>query len=185
MLHDWATLTYLQTGTPRQQLAYPVLVQVMAKLADYQPVLAGTIPLDIDLPESDLDVICHADELEPFAEQVRGQFSHHQGFRIGEFVIGGQPSIVANFWLEGFQIEVFGQARPVVEQSAYRHMAVEARLLRMGGERAKWAIRSLKAAGMKTEPAFAQYFGLAGDPYQALLDLYGCSDRELSERVKI
>jgi hypothetical protein len=33
-------------------------------------------------------------------------------------------------------------------------------------------VRSLKATGIKTEPAFAQALGLSGDPYQTLLAMY-------------
>jgi hypothetical protein len=33
-------------------------------LAPYNPVLAGTIPLGVDIPGSDLDIICHADDLD-------------------------------------------------------------------------------------------------------------------------
>jgi hypothetical protein len=33
-------------------------------------------------------------------------------------------------------------------------------------------IRRLRRAGLKAEPAFARYFGLEGDPYEALLALH-------------
>lgn len=42
-----------------------------------------------------------------------------------------------------------------------------------------WAIQQLKAVGLKTEPAFADYFGLSGDPYQAMLELESLTDDEL------
>jgi hypothetical protein len=62
-------------------------------------------------------------------------------------------------------------------------MAVEARLLALGGEEARVKIQELKRAGLKTEPAFAQYFQLAGNPYQALLHLAQRSDDELATTV--
>ncbi|MFQ5796001.1 MAG: DUF4269 domain-containing protein, partial [Candidatus Bipolaricaulia bacterium] len=65
------------------------------------------------------------------------------------------------------------------DQNAYRHMAVEARLLAIGGEQARQEIRRLKRTGLKTEPAFACYFNLEGDPYQVLLQLATLSDDEL------
>jgi hypothetical protein len=55
----------------------------------------------------------------------------------------------------------------------------------MGGASAYTAIRAMKLAGIKTEPAFAQYFRLAGDPYEALVQLSYLDDEALRERVKI
>jgi len=43
----------------------------------------------------------------------------------------------------------------------------------------------LKLAGSKTEPAFAQYFKLEGDPYEVLVQLSYLDDEALRERVKI
>ena len=50
-------------------------------------------------------------------------------------------------------------------------MVVEARLLELGGDPARQAIRRLKQSGLKTEPAFARYFQLEGDAYQVDLRL--------------
>ena len=61
----------------------------------------------------------------------------------------------------------------MTDQYAYRHMIVEARLLKIGGPAARPAIRRLKREGRKTEPAFAHYFDLEGDPYETLLELDG------------
>jgi hypothetical protein len=47
-------------------------------------------------------------------------------------------------------------------------MLAEAHLLAGAGPEAKEAVRALKRAGMKTEPAFAQVFGLTGGAYEAL-----------------
>jgi hypothetical protein len=56
-------------------------------------------------------------------------------------------------------------------------------LLREGGEEAMQAIRELKMDGMKTEPAFGQYFCLPNDPYETLLTLADVSAEELSDVV--
>ncbi|MCB9452575.1 MAG: DUF4269 domain-containing protein [Anaerolineaceae bacterium] len=171
---DWTNLSYLQQGTPRQQAVYQVLVRlgIFEALQPFSPVLAGTIPLDIDLPESDLDVICEANDLDAFQYAVEKAFGTQPGFRIERFLTGKNMSVVANFNVDGVAVEVFGQPKPVNQQNAYRHMLIEARLLELGGEAAKQAIRHLKASGLKTEPAFARYFRLEGDPYQTLLTLY-------------
>lgn len=185
MMPNWSDITYLQTGTPRQRMAYPVVKRVMAELSEFTPFLAGTIPIDIDLPESDLDVICYADDLNRFFFVVEQQFSGLNGFTIKQYAMGTDECVVANLILDDFLIEIFGQSHPVTEQNAYRHMVVEARLLHLGGELMKQTIRQLKHSGLKTEPAFAQYLRLSGDPYQALLDLYDLNDQELLRIFKI
>jgi hypothetical protein len=39
-------------------------------------------------------------------------------------------------------------------------------------------VRALKRAGIKTEPAFAQVFGLSGDAYEALYELGAVSGQQ-------
>ena len=169
----WQDPTYLRTGTPRQQAALNVLqdLKVFEILADYSPVLVGSLPLAIDLPSSDLDIICAADNLAGFSDQVKYAFGNQADFRIKQKVINGLQTTVAKFASAGFAVEIFGQPRPVEAQNAYRHMVVEARLLEIGGEEAQQAIRQLKGKGLKTEPAFARYFNLGGDPYAVLLEM--------------
>lgn len=164
-------IAYLQTGTDRQREAYRTLadLRLFERLAAFTPVLAGTIPLDIDLPGSDLDIICQAADLDHFAALVRAAYGDQPDFRVTRKEVGALPTVIARFTRATFPIELFAQDRPVQEQNAYRHMIAEARLLASAGPGAKEAIRALKAGGLKTEPAFAAYFNLPGDPYEALL----------------
>ncbi len=175
----------LQDGTNRQRKAFRALqsLDLFSTLEEYSPVLAGTIPLGIDIADSDLDIICQFYQWQHFERKVIVSFEQMRGFRIRRTSIQGVLSVVANFSFGGFPIEIFGQARPVEEQNAYRHMQVEARLLAIGGEKARRTIRRLKQLGLKTEPAFARYFHLEGDPYQRLLDMFPLSDRELRQIV--
>ncbi len=157
---------------------------IFTALAAHGPLLAGTVPLGVDVPDSDLDVICHAEDLEGFAVRVAEHYGHLTGFRVAVKLVLGEPSVVASFVYGGFAIEVFAQRRPVEEQRAYRHLVVEQRLLALGGPAALEGIRALRAQGLKTEPAFARYFGLLGEPYQALLDLYDLGEAALAEAVR-
>lgn len=183
--HNWGDIAYLLDGAARQRAAYETLIRlgIFEVLDRYTPLLVGTIPIDIDVPGSDLDIICEADDLQAFAEDVEWAYGTEREFRLWRRRIRGIPSVVATFLFEEFPIEVFAQPQPVTSQNAYRHMMVEARLLEIGGPAAQRAIRRLKREGMKTEPAFAHYFDIQGDPYQALLELYSLSDRELHARV--
>ncbi|MBN1966789.1 MAG: DUF4269 domain-containing protein [Anaerolineae bacterium] len=173
-LIDWTDPAYLLRGNARQRDAHATLSKlgIFDTLGAYQPVLVGTVPLDVDIPRSDLDVICAAHNLAIFEQSVRAAYGHLRGFCVRRREDGSdQPAIVANFSFNHWMVEIFGQPRPVTEQRAYRHMVIEARLLALAGEPARAAIRSLKQGGLKTEPAFARCFNLVGDPYRRLLEL--------------
>lgn len=181
----WDDLSYLQRGSDRQRDAFRVLIELdlFSILAEFDPVLAGTYPLGIETPESDLDILCHADDLARFTQVVETVYGDEDDFTLRERVKDGLPSVICNFNAGRLPIELFAQARPTEEQRAYRHMVAEARLLREGGDEALLAIRDLKLDGMKTEPAFGQYFCLEDDPYEALLELADAPAETLSEVV--
>jgi hypothetical protein len=140
--------------------------------------------LDLDIPGSDLDIICEVHDLETFSEELMTYFGNMPGFRLRIIEKNGLPTCVCNFDTPDFAIEIFGQARPASAQNAVVHMIVEGRLLKFAGPEAAESIRQLKLGGLKTEPAFAHYFGLQGDPYQALLDLAGRPDADLQALVQ-
>lgn len=176
-MSDFTTLHYLQHGTRRQQWAYTLLqaLNLWGTLAGFRPALAGTIPLNIDIPGSDLDVLCEvpATETQRFIELLRKHYGYRAGFCLTRQVINGVASTVCNFRYRGREVEVFGQAVPTARQNGFRHMLVEAAVLQAGGEAWRRAVRRLKKQGLKTEPAFANLLQLAGDPYVALLELEG------------
>ncbi|WP_266204357.1 DUF4269 domain-containing protein [Pontibacter kalidii] len=167
------TIEYLQHGNERQRAAYQVLVkyEVVEKLAAFDPLLAGTIPIGVDVAQSDLDIICYWKSRTDFRQALLLHFSDCAGFRLRELPVRGQESIVANFRLDAFEVEVFGQNVPSREQHAYKHMLVEYKLLQKYGELFRKEVVRLKQQGVKTEPAFAQLLNLPGNPYDALLQL--------------
>ena len=171
-------IDYLRHGTPRQRQAWATLSEagIFVHLAPFSPVLTGTIPIELDTINSDLDVICQADDLERLERVVTNAFGRWPSFSCHRRTWQGRPSVVAGFNGGDFPIQIFAQNWPVIEQNAFRHMLVEARLLEIGGPDARTAIMALRRAGVKTEPAFARYFGLDGDPYQVLFDLSQLDD---------
>jgi len=93
-------------------------------------------------------------------------------------------SVICRFSAYGFEFEIFGQPISPTEQYGYLHMLSEYRLLAWsevltGRAKAREEIRKAKRSGEKTEPAFAKYFGLTGDPYLKLAELADASDEEL------
>ncbi len=177
------SIDYLKKGNQRQMAAHHALatLRIFEVLKEYQPILTGTIPLAVDLPSSDLDIICSADDVESFQFRTQREFGHLNDFKVRKSQVSNAPCLVANFKHHDFDIELFCQSIPTKSQNAYLHMLVEHRLLSFAHKSARQEIRNLKAKGLKTEPAFAQLFHLAGDPYQALLDLAKASDQDLKE----
>lgn len=174
-LHD------LKSGTALQQEVYKLLRRhrFMEILHTYHPILVGTVPLDIQVPGSDLDLICEVHDFGTFRMEANTHFGHYPGYSVHEREVDGVPRIKVNFHCENWPIELFGQPVPTTQQNGYRHMCVEARLLSLYGESFKQTIIQLKKNGLKTEPAFAKVLHLEGDPYDELLKLEGTADLEL------
>lgn len=156
---------------------------IMRELAAFDPHVVGTPPLGLDLPTSDVDVICFAPDATDFACAVWKAFGARQDFGMWQKVGLDRP-IVANFAAAGWIIEIFGQSSPIFEQFGWRHFIVEQRLLALGGDALRSAVMTRRISGMKTEPSFAVALGLSGDPYEALLDLGRYSDLELAALIR-
>lgn len=166
---DFITLDYLKVGNERQKRAYEVLTKykIFEILEYYSPVLAGTIPIEIDVEGSDLDIICEVedkDEFERFLVQIFKDFD----LKIEKSSINNEKLIVCNFVLEEFSTEIFAQNKSTIEQNAYLHMMAEHKILQEKGGEFKQKIIDLKKKGIKTEPAFGILLGLE-NPYEDLL----------------
>lgn len=162
---------YLQSGNEKQKRAYSVLMnhRVLEILAGFDPILVGTIPINIDIETSDLDIICCYSDKEEFIRLLMDSFGDKEKF---EWIERKEiNAVVCSFWLDDFELEVFGQTIPSNHQNGFRHMLIEYRLIRDRGETFRQEIIALKKQGYKTEPAFAMALGLKGDPYQELLNL--------------
>jgi hypothetical protein len=174
-------LETMARGSDRQKKAYEALrkLELFEKLKDYSPVLAGTVPIGVDIPTSDLDVICSVPNLESFAHELKAQFGDHEGFDLHHKLFRSQPAVVARFQAYGEKIEIFAQGASVFTQNAVIHMLIEARLLTFAPAEAKEKIRQLKLTGMKTEPAFAAAFDIKGDAFEELLKIAHMPDHEI------
>lgn len=170
---NFKNIEYLKQGNAKQQKAYKALVKlgVFEKLKNYSPLLTGTIPIEIDLPQSDLDIICECYNHGEFTELLTSLFGENKGFNIKTHQRFGLKATVCQFWFKDFEIEIFGQNRATEKQNAYQHMLIEHRILQEKGAEFKAEIIALKTKGLKTEPAFAKLLKLEGNPYEELLKL--------------
>lgn len=174
MKTDFKNLEYLKKGNPRQRLAFSDLTKfdIFNKLEGYKPILTGTVPIDIDIPESDLDIICHCKDPSEFTKSLLKEFRNKDAFQISTTTVNEVITTVARFKTPNFEIEIFGQNVPSEKQNAYKHMLIEHWILEQKGPKFRSEIRKLKLKGLKTEPAFAQLLGLPGNPFDQLLELY-------------
>lgn len=168
---NFDTIDYLKNGNIKQQKAFKVLTQhkVMEQLIPFAPILVGTIPIEIDIESSDLDIICQWSDKQSFIDFLTNHFGHFVDFKQWSREVHQHDAVIASFMIEDFEIEIFGQNLATKDQFAYRHMMIEHQLLLKYGEAFKAEIIALKKAGLKTEPAFAKLLGLEGDPYLELL----------------
>lgn len=173
-----------------------MLARLLRDLAPYEPTLIGTYPLGLQVDGSDLDIACTCGDLDAFERALRASLAALA--TVPGAAPGGAPArpvpieriplvpeaVVATIaWAEP-AIEIFCQTLPVHEQAGFRHLVIEGRLLVIGGAALRERVRELKRAGVKTEPAFAQVLGLAGDPYAALLALEDWSTPRLRDLVQ-
>ncbi|QCR22318.1 DUF4269 domain-containing protein [Pontibacter sp. SGAir0037] len=64
-------IEYLKNGNSRQKQAYCILSEkgILSKLKIFDPILVETIPIDIDIENSDLDIICCFADKQCFIKQ--------------------------------------------------------------------------------------------------------------------
>lgn len=176
---DYTNIEYLKDGSSIQKKSYEILkeLEVLDYLKEYTPILTGTIPIGINIEKSDLDIVCNVKDFTRFIEKVGRSYSRFNSYKIAKT----KENIVINFFYKKMEIEIYGADKDSLEQNAYRHMVVEAKLLEVGGERLKKKIIELKRNGLKTELAFCKALKVEGNPYENMLD----EDRMLENIEKI
>ncbi|MEE4001191.1 DUF4269 domain-containing protein [Tenacibaculum sp. FZY0031] len=169
---NFKNTTYLKKGTVRQKEAYKVLLELnlFDLLKNCKPILVGTIPINIDVASSDLDIICQSDNHEDLIKVVSEKYG-----KLTKFEVKTIPSYknlkttIITFEYKSFPIEIFVQNKLPEEQDSYLHLLIEHQVLLKENGAFKSKIITLKEQGFKTEPAFAKLLNLKGDPYEALL----------------
>jgi hypothetical protein len=189
---DLYSIDYLKDGSPRQQRAYTVLSELglMEKISQWTGgeiemglhlTLAGSVPIDVALAESDLDIIICAPDLKAMGEIFRRELGSFEAFRQERGIVLGVATLMTHFEFGGEVFEIFTQNVPIPRQNAVIHLLVEERLLLLGGDGFREKVMELRRSGLKTEPAFGEVLGLE-EPYRDLLDLEDLTDAELRER---
>lgn len=157
---------------------------VLEILADFDPHVAGTLPLGISVPGSDIDILCFAPDAIAFSQTVWEKLHTNPAFRMHQWTGAGRP-IIASFLYSQWPFEIFGADQPVRDQPGWRHFMIENRLLALATPAFRDAIIRERAKGMKTEAAFAKLLHLGGDPYDRLYQLSAASDHILHNLLGI
>ena len=177
---DFRSISYLQEGSERQRHCFEVLsaTGIMALLDTYHPVLVGTVPIGIDIGDSDLDIVCQASDMDVFCDFAESCFGRYGNFNIRR---KSDSCTIVCFSTLGEKFEIYCTTGNPSLSNGYRHMIVEYRILNLADERFRHEVLRLKRSGIKTEPAFARLLNLSGDPYEAVLGLEKLSDTAIAE----
>jgi predicted metalloenzyme YecM len=156
---------------------------VLSDLRALGPLVAGTFPLGLGVPDSDVDVLLSLEDLPGGLREFRERYGAYPEFSIEAVTVDGLPTVICRFRVDDVPFELFAQPRPAIRQTAYRHFLVEERLLKHGGTELRKRVRAERSAGAKTEEAFARALHLDGDPYQRLLELQRLGGADLARVI--
>jgi hypothetical protein len=89
---DFRSIEYLKQGNERQRQVYNLLVKhvIFEKLVEFDPVLTGTIPLQIDIASSDLDITCYWTNPTDFERVLNKAFGKTEDFALRKKLLQGQ-----------------------------------------------------------------------------------------------
>ena len=75
---DYTDISYLKSGDARQQELHRVLIElgILEILAEFDPIVVGTIPIGIALPRSDVDILFYTDQPDRFLRLCDQYFVH-------------------------------------------------------------------------------------------------------------
>jgi len=175
---NWHRADVLLAGTESQRRAGVIVGELglLEHLAPWYGALVSSFNLGLDRPGSDIDIICEAPDGQVFRGEMERRYGHHDAFAVRVRPTG---ETVASFIYRGVPVEVFAGPLPVNRNAAWRHLNVMRRVLRIGGEWVREAIRAGRGRGLKGEAALAHLLDLPGDPYVVLQELEEWEDGEI------
>lgn len=166
----------------KNEKLFSELKPILKHLQKYSPLVSGSVPLDIQTSQSDLDLIFSAQNFDEFVTDINQISTQVEVYKKD---LRGIPSVIARFQTPYAKYECVAQNKSVFEIIAHQHFLVESRLLNIAGEKARHGIQKLKNSGVPTEPAFVEYFKIKGEPYQTLLEWNQKSESELFHSVTL
>lgn len=139
---------------------------ILQMLQAYNPIVVGTIPINIAIESSDVDIILCTQDFDQLEAKLYHDFLHFEHFILERV---DNDVMVSSLNLEGQLFELYATDKETEQQNAYLHLIKEYEIIQQKGEDFADQVRDLKRKGVKTEPAFCQLLQLEGDPYVELL----------------
>lgn len=169
---DFRNIDYLKLGNTKQRKIHKIITEyhLFEILNEYKPILVGTIPINIDLDESDADIILQTINLKNLYQLLLESFSKYGQFQLR---ISDSKVLTSSFIIDETQIEIYATDIDTEKQNGYLHMIKEYEILQNRDESFKMEIIKLKKQGIKTEPAFCKLLNIGGNPYVELLNYTG------------
>jgi hypothetical protein len=152
---DFTDIGYLRHGNARQREAYALLTDcaVMVTLKRFDPILVGSIPLNVGIETSDADIICCWQAKDEFVDAVTKAFGTADHFGITEKETDEGCIVRCQLAIHDFDIEIFGCSIPSMQQNAYKHMLARLEVVKRYGESFRKEVVNLKRKGIKTSEA--------------------------------
>ena len=165
---DFKNIQYLKLGNSKQKEIYRIVNEynLLEILKDYSPIIVGTFPININIENSDIDIILQVQNMKVLEDLLITNFSK---FRYFKSTLLDNNNFVCNFIIENYPFEIFAQNLKTEKQYGYLHMIKEYKILASEDENFAEKIRELKRNGIKTEPAFCSMLNIKGNPYIELL----------------
>ena len=153
---------------------------VLEQLAAFSPTIVSTIWVGLDIPGSDIDIVCCYPNQDEFIHAATAACREHASFKLESH----DRYVVARCRIGDFPLEIYASAEAIAEQAAWRHFLVMQRLVRLAAPSFVNAVRELKLSGDKTEPAIAKVLALHGEPFAAVMALESVTDTELLQLLQ-
>ena len=166
---DFKNINYLKFGNSKQKEIYRIVKEnnILEILNDYNPIIVGTFPININIDNSDVDIILQVKNFKYLVDLLKENFSKFNNFKLNS---KDNNVLVCNFEIENYPFEIFAQNLDTEKQYGYLHMIKEYEILVEKDDFFAEKIRILKRNGIKTEPAFCELLNIKGDPYIELLN---------------
>ena len=166
---DFKNINYLKFGNSNQKEIYRIVKEnnILEILNDYNPIIVGTFPININIDNSDIDIILQVKNFKSLVDLLKENFSKFKNFNLN---LLENNILVCNFKIESYPFEIFAQNLDTEKQYGYLHMIKEYEILLEKDDFFAEKIRILKRNGIKTEAAFCELLNIEGDPYIELLN---------------
>lgn len=168
MQRNFKDISYLAAGNCLQKNVFKILHQhqILQVFANYNPLVVGTIPINIAIASSDVDILLQTDDLPTLQSLFDTRLSCYPDYQLS---VISSDTLVCNCTIENTPFEFYAANQSTDQQYGYLHMLKEYEILTSKGEDFRQQVVQLKQTGIKTEAAFCQLLGIEGNPYIELL----------------